>query len=196
VRWRSPVPSTWVCSQSEGGRHPRNKGEHPPVVRDVWTAPETIDIWGVLVTEPAAPLKTFIAVEEPNLTSEYHTVDGTSITTFGHYAYPGVAFEIADLGQPIGAHHGELLVVVDKPHRRGQWPSAGSEHCQDYYVLVGQVSLDRRIVEGLICHDRTVSPPPRSPPSGTVTFLFTDIEGSTRLWEQSPREMRVSSSSR
>jgi class 3 adenylate cyclase len=23
-----------------------------------------------------------------------------------------------------------------------------------------------------------------SPPSGTVTFLFTDIEGSTRLWEQ------------
>ena len=29
------------------------------------------------------------------------------------------------------------------------------------------------------------------PPSGTVTFLFTDIEGSTRLWEQHPIEMRV-----
>ncbi|HQR11914.1 MAG TPA: tetratricopeptide repeat protein [Casimicrobiaceae bacterium] len=28
-------------------------------------------------------------------------------------------------------------------------------------------------------------------PSGTVTFLFTDIEGSTRLWERSPAEMRV-----
>jgi predicted ATPase/class 3 adenylate cyclase len=27
-------------------------------------------------------------------------------------------------------------------------------------------------------------------PSGTVTFLFTDIEGSTRLWEQHPAEMR------
>jgi predicted ATPase/class 3 adenylate cyclase len=26
-------------------------------------------------------------------------------------------------------------------------------------------------------------------PSGTVTFLFTDIEGSTRLWEQSPAAM-------
>jgi predicted ATPase/class 3 adenylate cyclase len=26
-------------------------------------------------------------------------------------------------------------------------------------------------------------------PSGTVTFLFTDIEGSTRLWEQHPRTM-------
>jgi len=26
-------------------------------------------------------------------------------------------------------------------------------------------------------------------PSGTVTFLFTDIEGSTRLWEQHPEAM-------
>src|SRR5262245_46925395 len=28
-------------------------------------------------------------------------------------------------------------------------------------------------------------------PSGTVTFLFTDIEGSTRLWEQHPRAMEL-----
>jgi predicted ATPase/class 3 adenylate cyclase len=28
-------------------------------------------------------------------------------------------------------------------------------------------------------------------PSGSVTFLFTDIEGSTKLWEQSPAEMGV-----
>ena len=27
------------------------------------------------------------------------------------------------------------------------------------------------------------------PPSGTLTFLFTDIEGSTRLWEQLPEAM-------
>src|SRR5580693_9380411 len=27
-------------------------------------------------------------------------------------------------------------------------------------------------------------------PSGTVTFLFTDIEGSTRLWEADPEGMR------
>jgi class 3 adenylate cyclase len=27
------------------------------------------------------------------------------------------------------------------------------------------------------------------PPTGTVTFLFTDIEGSTRMWEQDPKAM-------
>src|SRR5262245_2364703 len=28
-------------------------------------------------------------------------------------------------------------------------------------------------------------------PSGTVTFLFTDIEGSTPLWEHQPNQMRL-----
>ncbi len=27
-------------------------------------------------------------------------------------------------------------------------------------------------------------------PAGTVTFLFTDMEGSTQLWENHPQEMR------
>src|SRR5215210_5321786 len=28
-------------------------------------------------------------------------------------------------------------------------------------------------------------------PSGTITFLFTDIEGSTRLWEEQPTAMQA-----
>ena len=31
-------------------------------------------------------------------------------------------------------------------------------------------------------------------PSGTVTFLFTDIEGSTRLWQQDEEAMRAAMS--
>jgi class 3 adenylate cyclase len=30
-----------------------------------------------------------------------------------------------------------------------------------------------------------------SPPTGTVTFLFTDIEGSTKLWESHPEAMQT-----
>jgi class 3 adenylate cyclase len=30
-----------------------------------------------------------------------------------------------------------------------------------------------------------------SPPTGTVTFLFTDIEGSTKLWERHPAAMQT-----
>ena len=29
------------------------------------------------------------------------------------------------------------------------------------------------------------------PPSGTVTFLLTDLEGSTRMWEQDPVAMKT-----
>ncbi len=36
------------------------------------------------------------------------------------------------------------------------------------------------------------APTPAPPPSGTVAFLFTDIEGSTPLWEQQPDAMRRS----
>jgi predicted ATPase/class 3 adenylate cyclase len=37
--------------------------------------------------------------------------------------------------------------------------------------------------------DPQASPPPTTLPSGTVTFLFTDIVDSTRLWEQDPKAM-------
>jgi class 3 adenylate cyclase len=30
-----------------------------------------------------------------------------------------------------------------------------------------------------------------NPPTGTLTFLFTDIEGSTKLWESNPQAMQT-----
>jgi class 3 adenylate cyclase len=40
-------------------------------------------------------------------------------------------------------------------------------------------------------HSAWVSANPAAPPSGVVTFLFTDIEGSTRRWEADAQEMRI-----
>ncbi len=45
---------------------------------------------------------------------------------------------------------------------------------------------------GLLETPRKQDAPASGLPSGTVTFLFTDIEGSTPLWEQMPEAMRVS----
>lgn len=39
--------------------------------------------------------------------------------------------------------------------------------------------------------EKDLSPTSPSLPSGTLTFLFTDVEGSTRLWEQYPTQMRL-----
>jgi predicted ATPase/class 3 adenylate cyclase len=42
----------------------------------------------------------------------------------------------------------------------------------------------------LVWHSAVVSAGPAVPPSGVVTFLFTDVEGSTRRWEADADEMR------
>ncbi len=44
---------------------------------------------------------------------------------------------------------------------------------------------------GSVWHPAWVSADPAVPPSGVVTFLFTDVEGSTRRWETNADEMRM-----
>mgnify|MGYP003532582991 CR=1 FL=1 len=43
----------------------------------------------------------------------------------------------------------------------------------------------------LVCHAEQVPAAEAVPPSGVVTFLFTDIEGSTGRWEQNADQMRA-----
>jgi len=42
-----------------------------------------------------------------------------------------------------------------------------------------------------VWHSACVSVPPAAEPSGVVTFLFTDVEGSTRRWESDADAMRI-----
>jgi class 3 adenylate cyclase len=44
---------------------------------------------------------------------------------------------------------------------------------------------------GWVWHSAGVSADPAVPPSGVLTFLFTDVEGSTRLWEADADGMRA-----
>ncbi|MCX6907660.1 MAG: SUMF1/EgtB/PvdO family nonheme iron enzyme, partial [Verrucomicrobia bacterium] len=54
-------------------------------------------------------------------------------------------------------------------------------------------SYDELIAELTAVHDKIKAAQTASaaPPSGTITFLFTDIEGSTQLWEKHPQAMPV-----
>jgi predicted ATPase/class 3 adenylate cyclase len=73
----------------------------------------------------------------------------------------------------------------------------------DRYASCGEFARALRAALGLPAYDRDPGDPPAqvtlaarggAPPAGlpqgTVTFLFTDLEGSTRRWEAHPAEMR------
>ena len=47
-----------------------------------------------------------------------------------------------------------------------------------------------KVSPGSVWHSAGVSAPPAAAPSGVVTFLFTDVEGSTRRWETDADGMR------
>src|SRR5262245_32350234 len=52
-----------------------------------------------------------------------------------------------------------------------------------------QAARAERAVDTLPLASQPVESPEVALPQGTITFLFTDIEGSSRLWEQHPRAM-------
>jgi predicted ATPase/class 3 adenylate cyclase len=66
-------------------------------------------------------------------------------------------------------------------------PETVRSHNEHIYAKLDVHSRSQAVAKaryfGLIGDGRTASP------SGTVTFLFTDIQGSTKLWEQHPKAM-------
>ena len=63
-------------------------------------------------------------------------------------------------------------------------------------VLLSQVNADLQVLlKRILQQDSGLAAAPAAPPTtglpaGTVTFLLTDIEGSTRRWDRSPAAMR------
>src|ERR1051326_7558074 len=59
-------------------------------------------------------------------------------------------------------------------------------------TTLGHASLSAFRVEGVgVSREGTGMESVTTLPSGTGTFLFTDIEGSTKLWEQHPQAMQA-----
>src|SRR6202045_1067854 len=67
-----------------------------------------------------------------------------------------------------------------------RWPRAGRT-----WVARGRVASMCNVAACLMWHSAGVSADPAAAPSGGVTFLFTDVEGSTRRWEADAAAMRA-----
>src|SRR6202045_2121522 len=67
-----------------------------------------------------------------------------------------------------------------------RWPRAGRT-----WVARGRVASMCNVAACLMWHSAGVSAPAAAAPSGVVTFLFTDVEGSTRRWEADADAMRI-----
>src|SRR5918995_1937231 len=113
-------------------------------------------------------------------------LEGTAIT--GYRVQPG--FSGAPVWDPEA--HGVVGMVV----------AADQEPTTEIAFLIpaswlieAEPTLDHapsmRAVYPRVAHVGPIGSAAPSLPSGTVAFLFTDIEGSTRLWEKDPRAMAV-----
>ena len=77
----------------------------------------------------------------------------------------------------------DLSSALDRLMR---WPRAGRT-----WVSWGRVPSMCNVSACLMWHSAGVSAAAAAAPSGVVTFLFTDIEGSTRRWEADAQAMRA-----
>ena len=83
---------------------------------------------------------------------------------------------------------GQLMTAL---YRAGRQADALEAFQRARRVLVDQLGLEpgpelRRVEAEVLAH---ALGPPAPLPRGSVTFLLTDIEGSTRLWEEDPQHM-------
>src|SRR4030095_13759078 len=65
---------------------------------------------------------------------------------------------------------------------RGDWQAISSGETNDAPWRVSPIHIEMQVEP---------SAPKQNLPTGTVTFLFTDIEGSTKLWEGYPEAMKT-----
>jgi DNA-binding SARP family transcriptional activator len=101
--------------------------------------------------------------------------------------------------EPLREHlYGQRMLAL---YRSGRQAEALEAYQQARTALVEQIGLEpgpqlARLQQAILVHDPKLDVPgPLSGasaaelPAGVVTFLFTDIEGSTRLWEREPEGM-------
>jgi len=90
---------------------------------------------------------------------------------------------------------GQLMLAL---YRSGRQAEASDIYQRTRERLVDELGMEpgpelQELLKRILQQESglTAAPvPPSSLPSGTMTFLITDIEGSTRRWDRSPDEMR------
>ena len=115
-------------------------------------------------------------------------------------AFPEITTAIAHLREVLGdqtyeslARKGETMTTAAMvTYAYDQIDQARTElnAVSERQIGLAEVPLDRHRAASRSCR-AVVSVPPASAPSGVVTFLFTDVEGSTRRWEADADAMRV-----
>jgi predicted ATPase/class 3 adenylate cyclase len=100
--------------------------------------------------------------------------------------------------EPLTRREREILILLDGDHTHKEIadyltlaPSSVKWYVQQVYRKLGVNSRRQAIVRGKEL-GWLAATAQQERPSGYVTFLFTDIEGSTRLWETAPQAMQQS----